>query len=78
MFLQEEFCVGNIKDRQRFERFDKMIWKKSKVDVKGRTVLPKKLRRKLDLNGCSSVLWISVIRKNGKDNEFLIEVGVKK
>ena len=70
--------MSNIKDRERFERFDKMIWKKTKVDTKGRTVLPKKLRRKLGLNGFSSVLWISVKRKTGRDNEFLIEVGVKK
>jgi len=70
--------MGNIKDRERFERIDKMIWKKTKVDVKGRCVLPKKLRKKLGLNGYSSVLWISVKRKDGRDNEFLIHVGVKK
>jgi len=70
--------MSNIKDREKFERIDKMIWKKTKIDTKGRTVLPKKLRRKLGLNGYSSVLWISVNRKDGKDNEFLIEVGVKK
>ncbi len=70
--------MGNVKHRRKNEMFDCMIWKKTKVDQKGRTVLPKKLRRKLGLNGCSSILWISVNRKNGKDNEFLIEVGVKK
>jgi len=70
--------MSNIKDREKFERIDKMIWKKSKVDAKGRCVLPKKLRGKLGLNGFSSILWISVKRKDGKDNEFLIEVGVKR
>lgn len=70
--------MSNIKDRVKFEKLDNMIWKKTKVDVKGRTVLPQKLRRKLDLNNFSSILWISIKRKDGKDNEFLIEVGVKK
>jgi len=70
--------MSNIKHRAKFEKLDNQIWKKTKVDQKGRTVLPKKLRKKLGLNGYSSVLWISVKRKNGKDNEFLIDVGVKK
>ena len=52
--------------------------KKSRVDSKGRCVLPQKLRRKLDLNGKSSILWMCINRKNGRDNEFLIEVEVKK
>jgi len=69
--------MSNIKDREKFNRLDSQIWKKTHIDNKGRTVLPKKLRQKLDLNGHSSVLWISVKRKNGKDNEFLIEIGVK-
>jgi len=57
--------------------FECMIWKKSKVDDKGRCVLPKKLRQKLDLSGHSSILWISAKRKDGKRNEFLLEIGVK-
>jgi bifunctional DNA-binding transcriptional regulator/antitoxin component of YhaV-PrlF toxin-antitoxin module len=32
------------------------IWKKSKVDDKGRCVLPQKLRRELGLNGKSTIL----------------------
>lgn len=52
------------------------IWKKSKVDQKGRCVLPKKLRRRLGLNSHSCILWISVNRKN-QDNLFSIEIGVK-
>ena len=77
MFLQEIFSMSNIKDREKFNRLDSQIWKKTYVDDKGRCVLPKKLRQKIDLNGHSSVLWISVKRKAGKANEFLLEVGVK-
>jgi bifunctional DNA-binding transcriptional regulator/antitoxin component of YhaV-PrlF toxin-antitoxin module len=69
--------MGNIKDRERFERIDKMIWKKTKIDAKGRCVLPKKLRQKLGLNGHRSILWISICKKAGKANEFTIELGVK-
>lgn len=54
------------------------IWKKSKVDSKGRCVLPQKLRQELALNGNSQILWISISQKNGKSNEFCINVGVKK
>jgi len=70
--------MSNIKHRDKFRLYDSQIWKKSKVDAKGRCVLPKKLRQKLSLNGHSSILWISAKLKDGKDNEFLIEVGVKK
>jgi len=70
--------MSNINHREKLRRFDSQIWKKSKIDAKGRCVLPKKLRQKLDLNGHSSILWISAKRKNGKGNEFIIEVGVKK
>ena len=70
--------MSNIKDRAKFEKLDCQIWKKSNVDAKGRTVLPKKLRQRLGLNSNSYVLWISAKHKNGKNNEFLIEVGVKK
>ena len=70
--------MSNIKDRERFNRLDRWIWKKTYVDNKGRTVLPQKLRQKLGLvNGHSYILWICVNRKNGRDNEFLLEVGVK-
>lgn len=63
------------KDRAKFEKLDNTIWQKSKVDNKGRTVLPRKLRQKLGLNANSSILWIQV---NCKGNGlFLIEVGVK-
>ena len=70
--------MTNVKDQQNFEKGFVSIWKKSKVDGKGRCVLPKKLRRELGLDGHCSILWISVCRKNGKLNEFLIEVGVKR
>ena len=54
------------------------IWKRSKVDEKGRVVLPKILRSRLCLNENSEILFISVKQKDGKSNEFLIEIGVKK
>lgn len=69
--------MSNVKRRRKYAMFDCMIWKKTHVDSKGRTVLPLKLRKKLDLNGHSSILWISAKRKDGKDNEFLLEIGVK-
>lgn len=70
--------MGNIKDRLKFEKLDNTIWKQSKVDGKGRTILPQKLRQKLGITNHGSILWIQVNRKKTKDNEFLIEVGVKK
>jgi len=70
--------MSNIKHRAKIETGFVPIWKKTHVDDKGRCVLPQKLRRELGLNGHSNILWISVNRKNGKTNEFLIEVGVKK
>jgi len=54
------------------------IWKKCKVDHKGRVLLPKILRQELGLNGDSQILWISILQKNNNSKEFLINVGVKK
>lgn len=68
--------MSNVKDRAKFNRLDNQIWKKTKIDEKGRTVLPKKLRKKLGLNGHNSILWISIKGKASKSNEFLIEVGI--
>ena len=70
--------MSNIKHREKFEKMDNQIWKKTKIDEKGRCIIPQKIRRKLGLKRNSSILWISVNHKNGKNNEFLIEVGVKK
>ena len=67
----------NIKNRVKFDRVDCQIWKKSFVDAKGRVVLPLKLRQKLGLNSHSFVLWISAKKKVDRDNEFILEVGVK-
>ena len=69
--------MGNVKHRRKDELFDCMIWKKTRVDSQGRVTLPQKLRKKLGVNEHSVILWICVNHKNGKDNEFLIEVGVK-
>jgi len=54
------------------------IWKKSKLDSKNRVLLPKDLRQILKLNGKKQILWISAKQKPDHDNEFLIEVGVKR
>ena len=70
--------MTNINHRAKFEKIDNQIWKRTSVDIQGRVTLPKKLRRKLDLSLNSEILWICVNHKNGKSNEFLIEVGVKK
>lgn len=70
--------MSNTKLPEKFNRFDSQIWKRSKIDSKGRTVIPKKIRRKLNLNGSSQILWINVNQKNGRSNEFLIHVGVKR
>jgi len=70
--------MTNIKNCVKFDRLDCQIWNKTKLDMKGRTVLPLKIRKKLGLSPKSSILWISCKHKNGKDNEFLIEVGVKR
>ena len=77
LFLTGVLAMNNVKHRAEIETGFAPIWKKSTVDDKGRCVLPKKLRQKLDLNGHSSILWISAKRKNGKKNEFLIAVGIK-
>jgi len=69
--------MSNIKNREKFNRLDCQIWKKTFVDAKGRVVLPLKLRQKLGLNSHSYVLWISCKRKMNHDNEYVLEVGVK-
>jgi bifunctional DNA-binding transcriptional regulator/antitoxin component of YhaV-PrlF toxin-antitoxin module len=75
--------VGNISDRERLERLKSVIWTCSKIDYKGRVLLPKQLREKLGVvNGRSKILWIQCNRKKDekneyKNDEFLIEVGVK-
>lgn len=70
--------MTNISDRERYARMDTIVWKKRKVDNKGRTVLPIKLRKIFGLNSDSSILWIQVHHKNGKNNEFSIEIGFVK
>ena len=70
--------MSNIKKNHlKFACVDCQIWKKSLVDAKGRVVLPKKLRKKLCLNSKSIILWISARHKDGKYNEFILEVGIK-
>ena len=64
--------MSNVKHRRKYETFDCTIWKRTHVDHQGRVTLPQKLRKKLGVNEHSSILWISVHGKNGKNNEFLI------
>ncbi len=59
-----------------FKLVGNMIWKRTSIDSKGQTTLPKKLRKQLNLSGKSTILWISVHRTN-KDNVFSVELGVK-
>ena len=68
----------NSNHHLKIDRLDSQIWKKTFVDARGRVVLPKKLRQKLGLSAHSFVLWISAQHKDGRDNEFILEVGVKK
>jgi bifunctional DNA-binding transcriptional regulator/antitoxin component of YhaV-PrlF toxin-antitoxin module len=71
--------MSNISDRERFNRLDTQIWERKRVDRQGRVTLPLKLRKKLGLNrNGGEILWISCNRKKNHDNEFLIELGVKK
>jgi hypothetical protein len=77
LLIQEVLALSNIKNRVKYNYIDCQIWKKSNIDNKGRCVLPLKLRQKLGLNSHSIVLWISAKRKNDRDNEFILEVGVK-
>ena len=70
--------MTNITNREKFARLDTMIWKRRKIDSKGRTVLPIKLRRILGLNGHSVIVWVQVHHKTDKQNEFMIEVMVEK
>jgi bifunctional DNA-binding transcriptional regulator/antitoxin component of YhaV-PrlF toxin-antitoxin module len=67
--------MSNITHREKFNRLDVHIWKRTKVDSQGRATLPQKLRRKLGLNENSMILWISA--NQIKKNIFIIEVGIK-
>jgi len=49
-----------------------------RLDSKNRVVLPYGLRKILNLNGKKEISWISAKHKDGKENEFILEVGVKK
>jgi len=72
----EETGMNTIDNDERFIAWGSPIWKKSKVDCKGRTVLPQELRDKLHLSGKGSILWISV-KQSRQDNIFIIELGVR-
>ena len=70
--------MTKIMNREKYRRIDNQIWKRTRVDGKGQTTLPKKLREKLGIEGKGTkILWICVNQKN-QNNLFLIEVGVKK
>lgn len=70
--------MSNV-NREKYERLNSNLWQRSCIDQHGRLTLPKDLRCKLGINGQSAViLWITVHRKKDRENEFLIELGVKK
>jgi len=68
--------MSTVDSDERFIAWGDPIWKKSKVDAKGRTVLPQELRNKLHLSDKGSILWIS-IKQGRQHNVFIIEVGVR-
>ena len=70
--------MNNKRRRRKYELFDCMIWKKTRIDSQGRVTLPQKLRKKLSVNSHSSILWICINQKKNRDNEFIVELGVKK
>ena len=70
--------MTNIRHREKFNRLNSQIWKRTKIDSQGRVTLPQKLRRKLEINNKSSILWICANKNKSRDNEFLIEIGVKR
>jgi len=71
--------MSNISDREKFEKYNNcVLWKRSTIDSKGRVVLPHQLREKLGVKEGSEILWIQCIKKNGRENEFIIEVGVQR
>lgn len=70
--------MGNITDRERLERLNTIIKKRTKVDKRGRTILPLRLRRKMGLrDGSSIIIWTECKRHEVQPNVFIIEVGVK-
>ena len=64
------------KNHEKLNNFDSVIWKKRRVDYKGRVTIPAKLRRYLGLRKNSKILFIEVKHKLSRDNEFLLEIGV--
>lgn len=68
---EDNFC-------DKYNKSGFLIWKRSKVDAKGRVLLPQIVRKRLGLNGNSEILFISVSQKPEKSNEYFLEVGVKK
>ena len=70
--------MSNINYREKYERINSQLWQRSKIDESGRLTLPQDLRKKLGIDGRKAVvLWICANRKKNRENEFVIEVGVK-
>jgi hypothetical protein len=72
----KETRMSTVDNDERYIAWGTPIWKKSKVDYKGRTVLPQELCNKLHLSSKGSILWISM-KQGRNDNIFIIEVGVR-
>ena len=68
--------MSNITNRAKFEKMNTIFWERSKIDNKGRVLIPKPIRQKLGLNHNSELLWIEIKQKPGKNNEFIVNLGV--
>jgi len=68
--------MSGVSDRERYEKLDSMVWKRTKIDLKGRTTIPRKIRKKLRLNETNELLWVSVKQKDGSANEYVLELCV--
>lgn len=68
--------MTNEKNHEKLNKLDSIIWKKRRVDEKGRVTIPSKLRKYLGLRENSMILFIEAKPKLSRNNEFLIEIGV--
>ena len=74
----EKSGMTNAKNHEKLKRLDSVIWKKRRIDRKGRVNIPAKLRRYLGLHMNSKILFIEIKPKISRDNEFLLEIGVER
>lgn len=53
-----------------------MFWQRSMIDNRGRIILPLQLRQYLKVSAGDEILWIDCKPRNGKSNEYVIEVAI--